>query len=145
MRILKAHIRHVDQLSSLAVALWPSHSLEDMRCEFTELLNRSNTRIYVCAVQEQLIGFAQFSIRKDYVEGASCSPVAHLEGLYVIPEYRRKGVARALINMGEEWARGKNCLQMASDCELHNDTSIKLHIGEGFREVNRVICFLKEL
>ena len=34
------------------------------------------------------IGFAQCTLRNDYVEGSSSSPVGYLEGIYVKDEYR---------------------------------------------------------
>ena len=40
------------------------------------------------------IGFIEGSIRGDYVNGTETSPVGFVEGVYVSPAWRRKGVAR---------------------------------------------------
>ncbi|EBL5154416.1 GNAT family N-acetyltransferase [Salmonella enterica subsp. enterica serovar Dublin] len=43
------------------------------------------------------IGFADASIRHDYVNGCDSSPVAFLEGIFVLPSFRQRGVAKQLI------------------------------------------------
>ena len=45
----------------------------------------------------------------------------------------------------ERWAKNKGCREFASDCELENEESLSVHLKMGFSEVNRIICFKKEL
>ena len=92
-----------------------------------------------------VIGFAQCQLRHDYVEGTSTSPVGCLEGICVEEQFRRQGVAQALLDACEEWARSKGCIEFASDCEIDNADSLKFHMTMGFEETNRSICFKKEL
>ena len=94
---------------------------------------------------ETPIGFAQCQLRRDYVEGTSTSPVGYLEGIYVCPEYRGAGLARALLSRCEAWAREQGCSEFASDCELTNTASLAFHQALGFTEANRIICFTKKL
>jgi aminoglycoside 6'-N-acetyltransferase I len=61
------------------------------------------------------MGFVEASKRVDYVNGTSSSPVAFLEGLYVAPKSRRKGIARALVESVVKWASTEGCLELASD------------------------------
>lgn len=42
------------------------------------------------------IGFAEVTLRHDYVNGCESSPVAFLEEIYVRPAFRRRGAARLL-------------------------------------------------
>jgi aminoglycoside 6'-N-acetyltransferase I len=91
------------------------------------------------------IGMAEASLRTDYVNGASSSPVAFLEGLYVVPDARRLGVARALVEKVERWGRGAGCRELASDARIENELSRAVHESLGFDETERVVCFLKEL
>lgn len=37
------------------------------------------------------------------------------------------------------------CREFASDCELTNEESLRFHLGTGFTEANRIICFTKPL
>lgn len=90
------------------------------------------------------VGFAELSIR-NYAESCATNRVAYLEGWYVEPEARRRGVGRALVAAAEAWARGQNCSEFGSDAELDNDASAAAHRALGFAETARVRCFLKRI
>lgn len=45
----------------------------------------------------------------------------------------------------EVWAKGQGCTEFASDCELDNAQSLRFHLGAGFTEADRIICFAKRL
>src|SRR5262249_54259316 len=62
----------------------------------------------------EMIGFAELSIRPD-VPGCWSGHVGYLEGLYVVPERRHRGVARALVRASRDWARRQGCGEFASD------------------------------
>ncbi len=91
------------------------------------------------------IGFAQCQIRYDYVEGTETSLVGYLEGIFIQEQFRHKGFARELLQECEKWARSKKCSEFSSDCEINNTDSFKFHLAMGFDEVNRIICFKKEI
>ena len=91
------------------------------------------------------VGFAQCTLRTDYVEGTESSPVGYLEGVFVNAEYRGNGYAKELLLACENWAKNMSCTEFASDCELDNMASFKFHIAAGFDEANRIICFRKRI
>ena len=91
------------------------------------------------------MGFAQCQLRRDYVEGCDTTPVGYLEGVFVEEPHRRRGAARALVDACQDWARQQGCREFASDCELDNTGSLRFHLGVGFEEANRIICFTKRL
>lgn len=91
------------------------------------------------------IGLAEASVRTDYVNGTSSSPVAYLEGLYVRPEARASGVARQLVEAVSEWARSMGCTELASDTQLENLVSQAVHAKLGFVETERAVFFSKPL
>lgn len=45
----------------------------------------------------------------------------------------------------EKWAKDNGCSEFASDCEIENEISLTMHLKLGFEEVNRIICFKKDL
>jgi aminoglycoside 6'-N-acetyltransferase I len=87
------------------------------------------------------LGFVEASKRVDYVNGTSTSPVAFLEGIYVVPEFRRRGVARSLVDAVVNWARGEKCRELASDSLLPNTDAHAAHRALGFDETERVVYF----
>jgi aminoglycoside 6'-N-acetyltransferase I len=91
-----------------------------------------------------LCGFVEASIRP-YAEGAEAQPVGYIEGWYVDPDVRRRGVGRALVEAAEAWARSKGCRQMASDAYVDNAVSVESHARLGYREVERLVHFVKDL
>jgi aminoglycoside 6'-N-acetyltransferase I len=95
--------------------------------------------------QGEALGFAEASIRVDYVNGTSSSPVAFLEGLYVLPASRGQGIARQLVAGIQRWAEERGCTELASDALLDNQASHAMHEALGFTETERVVYFLKPL
>jgi aminoglycoside 6'-N-acetyltransferase I len=95
--------------------------------------------------QRQPIGFIEGSIRGDYVNGTETSPVGFVEGVYVTPAWRRKGVARALFAAIGDWARARGCRELASDALLDNVASQRAHLALGFKETERVVYFARKL
>lgn len=128
--------------AELCVALWPEITKEDMLAERT-VGNLPNEFLYL--INDEAVAFISLSLRYDYVEGTDSSPVGYLEGIYVKPEFRGKGIGRALIEFTKEWAIAKGCTELASDCELENKDSKIFHRKMGFKEANRLICFTMDL
>lgn len=145
MDINRAGLEEVSSLAKLAVLLWPEHQAEALGQEIALLMAENKAAFFLAREGGLPIGFAQCALRHDYVEGTSTSPVGYLEGLYVLEEHRRGGVAAGLLSACESWARQQGCREFASDCELHNEQSLRFHLGTGFEEANRIICFTKKL
>lgn len=132
--------------AALRCLLWPDASNS---VDVGRYFQRSNSLDGITFVaessEETLCGFAELSIRREYVEGATTTPVAYLEGLYVLPSFRLRGIARQLIQASEKWAREQGCLEFASDTQMSNETSISVHLACGFSEVERAVAFIKRL
>src|SRR5262249_5812195 len=86
-------------------------------------------------------GFAEAAMRTDYVNGCETSPVAFLEAVFVERAHRRKGIARALCGAVEAWARQQGCREFASDADIANRVSHRMHAALGFAETDRVVLF----
>lgn len=90
------------------------------------------------------VGLAELSVRP-CAEGCRSSRVAYLEGWFVVPEERRRGVGRALVAAAEEWGRAQGCTEFASDTQQGNRVSAAAHRALGFTEAGLVLCFRKDL
>src|SRR4029078_6731880 len=84
------------------------------------------------------VGFLELDFRK-YAPGCRSSPVAFIEGWYVEPEARGRGVGRALIEAAEAYARAARHHEIASDAEAENVEGIGAHLALGFEEIERVL------
>lgn len=143
--IVKAEEKDASTVAALAAALWPHHRAGELELEFHPLLSDPEAAVFLMFAGDCAVGFAQCQLRHDYVEGTRTSPVGYLEGIYVIPSCRHRGIAGALLNACEVWAREMGCTEFASDCELDNLESLAFHKKLGFTEANRIICFTKKL
>lgn len=132
-------------LAELALQMWHDHTLSSLREEFEALTEAEDSACFIQYADKSPVGFAQCQLRRDYVEGTDTSPVGYLEGIFVLPQYRNRGVAAELLACCEAWAKEKNCTEFASDCELENVDSLKFHLAMGFEEANRIICFKKKI
>ena len=143
--IVKAEEKDISAVADLAAALWPHHLARELEAEFAPLLGKKEAAVFLKLEGSTFVGFAQCQLRHDYVEGTETSPVGYLEGIYVAPSCRHRGVAGALLRACEDWAREMGCTEFASDCELTNSDSLAFHKSTGFAEANRIICFTKKL
>ena len=95
--------------------------------------------------QGQAIGFAEATLRHDFVNGCANSPAGFLEGIYVRESRRGQGVARALVEAVEAWTRGRGARELASDAGIDDTHSHRMHEALGFSETERVVYFRKGL
>jgi aminoglycoside 6'-N-acetyltransferase I len=131
---------------ALRTALWPEYAAEELREGATAMIGASNMLVLITRAETgEAAGFAEASIRRDYVNGCETSPVAFLEGIYVSPAHRKHGVAKALAEAVAEWGRSRGCTEFASDALLDNTDSHAFHTAIGFEETERVVYFRKGL
>jgi aminoglycoside 6'-N-acetyltransferase I len=127
----------------MRVALWPEGSAREHVKEMAAFLTEPDrfAQFVVRDDEGAALGFIEASVRTDYVNGTSSSPVAYMEGLYVRPKARRQGVARALVQAVAQWAKARGGEELASDAVLSNRTSQAAHKRLGFVETERVVYF----
>lgn len=135
----------IDDVAKLAVKLWNDADYDELKDEFEAILHTESNIVYTAYCQKDMIAFAHCSIRNEYVEGADTDNVAYLEAVYVEQQYRNLGVASRLIQYCEDWGKSKGCRQFASDCDINNLSSIKLHRKKGFDESARLVHFIKNI
>src|SRR5580704_7977403 len=78
---------------ALRSALWTEEGGQDLFAQAQELIGRQGAIVFLARARGgATIGFAEATLRRDYVNGCATSPVVFLEGLYVSPGWRRRGV-----------------------------------------------------
>lgn len=95
--------------------------------------------------RDGLLGFAEVAVRTDFVNGCEHRPALFLEGIFVRPEHRGRGIARALCDAAGRWGLEQGCREFASDVYIDDHDSLAAHLGLGFEETERVVYFRKPL
>lgn len=145
MMIVPLSENSLQNLASMMHALWPDCTADEAFAEAQNMLSSENHQAFLAKAGSRDAGFVQLSLRSEFVEGTSTSPVAYVEGIFVHEAFRREGVGKKLIRHAIEWAVEQGCSEIASDAEMENEASIQFHKSAGFREANRIVCFVKEL
>lgn len=147
MELTHEHISesNVIQVAELALQLWPESTFRELLDDFKAMIGDEQSFVFLVIIDNDPVGFAHISMRSDYVEGAEKLPVAYLEGIYVVPKQQKKGIGQYMLTLAEDWATAQGCSQLASDVEIDNLNSQSFHQKTGFQEVNRVVCYIKDL
>jgi aminoglycoside 6'-N-acetyltransferase I len=132
----------------LRQALWPEGTEAEHRREIERFFDGTAAEPLAVLLAEDgtgsPVGCAELSIRA-HAEGCHSDRVAYLEGWFVVPRARGRGVGRALIAAAERWGRAQGCSELASDAQLDNAVSAAAHRALGFTEVGLLRCFRKDL
>ena len=139
---------HAPDWVRMRLALWPDYRpewhAEEVDKYFAGLLRMPLEALIAIDESGRAIGFAELSIRP-YAEGCATERVAYLEGWYVEPDWRRRGVGRALVDAAGRWAERQGCTEFGSDAVIDNADSARAHAALGFDEVVQVRCFRKAI
>ncbi len=138
-------VSNYQEIARLACALWPDSTLETEEKFFNNCLEDKSQTVFLLKENSVSAGFLSLSLRQEYVEGTHGKPVCYVEGIYLDPAYRNKGYGRLLLEKAEIWGKQQHCSEIASDAEIENTASIEFHKSLGFREANRMVCFVKQI
>jgi molybdopterin synthase catalytic subunit len=133
-------------------ALWPDEPIEQIRAEARDYFGPAGgvidglaAEVIVAQADDgKLVGFVEVSLRP-YARGCVSSPVGYLEGWYVEPDRRRRGIGRALVQAAERWAREKGSVEFASDRDNWNLLSHQAHVALEYKPADRNVYFSKPL
>jgi len=145
MGIVNVDTNNVKEWVNLGMMLFPDSSFDEEFDLHRKILAAENHVGLLYQKNNQYVGFMYLSIRNDYVNGADTSPVAFVEAIYVLPDYRQQGIGKEFIEYAGKYAKQKGITQLASDCFVDNNLSENFHKSCGFIEKERVICFVKNI
>ena len=126
-------------------SLWPRHNEDELGAEIDRLLADQGAATFVAEVSSgHLCGVIEVALR-DAAEGCTTHPVGYIEGWYVDPEFRGRGVGCRLAEAGEAWARSRGCVEMASDTTPEYPDGPAAHAAAGYHRVLVTFHFRKSL
>ena len=125
----------------MRTALWPGQTEDDMAA----WLARSDTAVIVAVrATGSLCGFVEVGERTN-ADGCESGPVSYVEGWWVDADVRRQRIGARLIEAVESFARSRGYRELASDTETHNVISQRAHEQLGFKELDRLVLYRKDL
>ena len=147
MNVREITIDDMTLWSTFRTALWPDtddNHLQEIR-EFFDGKSVDVEQVFMVEnANGEAVGFLELNIR-EFAEG-SCRPrVPYVEACYIAEGFRGQGYGKMLMKAAEKWTREKGFSELASDTETSNLKSIAIHKQLGFKETERVVCFLKQL
>jgi len=125
--------------AELCVELWTELTVDSVLRMSHEGLFKNE---FIYMEDNQPAAFLSLSLRSDYVEGTSSRLTGYIEGLYVKPEFRRRGIAEKMVKHARKWSEDFGCTELASDCNIDNEASQAFHKYIGFKETNRIVCYV---
>lgn len=90
------------------------------------------------------IGFVELTIRSS-AEDCMTSPVGYIEAWYVDPANHGRGVGKALMHAGFDWARENGCREVGSDARVENVASARAHAAMGFEDAGIIRRFRRPI
>jgi len=140
MRIREAEEADLEAWAALAQALSPDYSKEALLAGARAILASADM---VCLLLLDPEGSAV-----GFVEAAVCpgpnGPYCHVEGWYVMPEFRGQGYGRRLIEMLEGWCVHRAICLLTSFTGPEYALSASAHLHAGFRKMCDFTIFMKE-
>jgi aminoglycoside 6'-N-acetyltransferase I len=139
------------QLAELRTALWPESSSAEHQRELQAIFAGTfqtvlPMTIFVAEHRDgRVLGFLEAGLRS-CADGCDPSePVGYVEGWLVVESRRGQGIGRALLSAAEDWARAQGCREMASDADIANTLSQRVHEASGFTAAGRSVLYRKPL
>ncbi len=146
MEVAPATAADAAAVVELRCLLWPA-DLDEQVAE-VDALTAADSRdriVWLARDGNTALGFAEATLRHDYVNGCETTPVVFLEAIYVRADARRRGVAAALCAAIAQWGSAAGCREFASDAGIDNYDSHAFHRALGFAETERVVFFRRLL
>jgi len=136
----------LDDWKRMRAALWPDCPEADHARDMAEILGdpEFNAAFLAHAPDGLPVGFLEVSIRLT-AEGCRPGRIGYIEGWYIEPEWRGRGMGAALVGEAESWALKRGCREMASDAYSDNQASRAVHKQLGYQEVALLAHFRKDL
>lgn len=146
MKIREVNKSDINSWSKMRTALWPD-TQDGHLSEINEYFSGKSIdieKVLIVEVDGEVVGFMELNIR-NFAEGSRKPKVPYVEGWYISPDHQGNGYGKQLMLEAEQWAISMGYDELASDAEVDNKRSISVHKHLGFKETERVVCFLKKL
>lgn len=101
-------------VTALMAPLWPELNAQQVEQMAQTLLNLPDGEVFLAQVQDQAVAMAQCSIpaTKPGEQRIAC-----LDGIYILPQWRLRGIGRSLAEACEKWGMDAGCETLSLACQ----------------------------
>lgn len=96
---------------------------------FKKVINNPNNFVFIAENKGKQVGFVTFSVR-DVIRYPK--QIAELDELFVLPDYREKGVGKQLMQKIEDKAKELNCYRLFIESRYDFKTAHKFYESLGY-------------
>ncbi|MEM7382597.1 MAG: aminoglycoside 6'-N-acetyltransferase, partial [Bacteroidota bacterium] len=139
MEFKNYHSSYHESWFKMLSELFKDTSAEEIRKSLDQTIQSEKEEVFFAVENEKAVGFITVTLRTDYVEGCTTSPVGYIESVFVQAPFRKGGVAKRLFSLAEAWAKAKGCSEMGSDTWVWNKDAVAFHLKLGFKEEDTLI------
>ena len=107
---------------------------------FKEVINSKNNFVYVIEEKSNLAGFISFSKRRVIRYPKA---IIELDELYILPEFRKQGLGKKLIEKLEQIAKDMDCCRIFIESRHDQQNAHNFYIDCGF--TNLGVFFIKNI
>jgi GNAT superfamily N-acetyltransferase len=137
IKLRKGRREDTEQFLGLVLSLARFEHLEPPSAEgkkrlADDLFNKKRIRLFVAAEGKKLVGYALYYYS---YSSFTAKPTLYLEDLYVLEEYRKKGVGFALFRRCVDEATVKGCGRMEWSVLTWNEKALKFYEKLGARRM----------
>ena len=99
---------------------------------FEKIYNEKNNVIYVAKIENEIVGYIYCKI-DSIKNGPTIELEALIDGLYVDENYRKQGIATALMNSVKEWSKENEVKYLFLNVLEKNKNAMNLYYKNNFK------------
>ncbi|MBW2977632.1 GNAT family N-acetyltransferase [Candidatus Woesearchaeota archaeon] len=150
MRIRKAKKEDIPEIKKLVIKLFstwakidPADKLDRSWFKksksnkfYNSLLKNKDKLLLVAEEDKTLIGYLllETQFRDPFLEG---NRIGYVSELFVLPEYRKKGISKELLKKSNEWFKKKKFKWLVVSTHSRDKPAIQFWKRKGFKEFNK--------
>ena len=115
--------------------IWNVERQKHLAEQFEEELRSGNRVTYICQTNDECIGEISLVFHRDDPDYTIRNQRVYVSHLVVKPEYRRRGIGKALVRFITKKAEEFGYREMSIGVDLDNYPALKLYIACGFDHV----------
>lgn len=107
---------------------------------FLQRQDKGQAQLFCAQLAGNVVGITVVTLIDDYHGYVRGTKSACISAVYVLPAYRRKGIARRLTQEALDWARTKGCLDVRLKA---SNEAVSLYQSLGFKPLPVMKCSLR--